>query len=349
MQARSFSFRRAIAVLLCAALGVPAAYARQWHFDVAADGIRLGTYSIIVQESGAIVPVGLGAQTEYWGVFLADRLPLSASLTAELGLRYNRARVELKDRIGTALNGQHQFERLNPGIELDWALDPDLTLRAGYAETNRAPTPAELSCADEEAPCSLASFFVADPPLKQVVARNYELGAQGDAELSGWRLHWLASAYRTSINGDIQYSASAIRGRAYFRNIGDTRRQGVELSLKARRGGLQVAASYAYTDATYRSRLAISSPAHPQADEDGAIDVEPGDHLPGIPRHNVALSLDYAGRLSGGRSFTLGGDVVAHEPISDGRRSQPRKSRARLRAGQPARQSRAGAWPVPVR
>jgi hypothetical protein len=52
MQARSFSFRRAIAVLLCAALGVPAAYARQWHFDVAADGIRLGTYSIIVQESG---------------------------------------------------------------------------------------------------------------------------------------------------------------------------------------------------------------------------------------------------------------------------------------------------------
>ncbi|MBN9505816.1 MAG: TonB-dependent receptor [Altererythrobacter sp.] len=270
-----------------------------------------GLSPIIVQESGAIAPVGLKARTDHWGLFLADSLPLTSRLTAELALRYNHARIELEDQIGTALNGRHRFERVNPGVELDWAATPGMTLRAGYAETNRAPTPAELSCADEDAPCSLTNFFVADPPLRQVVARNYELGALGDADLSGWRLRWLASAYRADINDDIQYSPSAIRGRAYFRNVGDTRRQGIELSAEARRGALRLAASYAYTDATYRSPLAVSSPAHPQAGEDGTIEVARGDRLPGIPRHSAVLSADYAGTLARGRRFTLGGDVVA--------------------------------------
>src|SRR3546814_6402178 len=80
----------------------------------------------------------------------------------------------MRDRIGTALNGDHRFRRLNPGLEFDYRLSQGLNLRVGYAQSNRAPTPAELSCADENAPCSLANFFIADPPLKQVVAKSWE-------------------------------------------------------------------------------------------------------------------------------------------------------------------------------
>lgn len=260
----------------------------------------------IVQEDGAIGPVGLVARASYWGVFAQNRLPLTERLSAEIGLRYNHAAIAMRDRIGTALNGDHRFERLNPGVELDYKLSAGLSLRAGYAESNRAPTPAELSCADENAPCSLANFFIADPPLRQVVAKSWEAGASGQGRLGGFQLEWLLSAYRARNRDDIQYVASDIRGRAWFSNIGATRRQGVEFNLKAKRGGFTGGFSYAFTDATYRHELALSSPANPAADGEGVIFVRPGDRLPGIPRHSATLSLDYAGR-----GWSIGGDVIA--------------------------------------
>lgn len=266
----------------------------------------VGLGPVIAQADGVIGPVGLVAHASYWGLFAQDRLPLTDRLSAEIGLRYNHARIGMRDQIGAALNGDHRFERLNPGVELDYRLPEGLSLRAGYAQSNRVPTPAELSCADEHAPCSLANFFIADPPLKQVAAKSWEAGASGQGRLGGFQFEWLLSAYRTRNRNDIQYVASAIRGRAWFRNIGATRRQGVEFSLKAKRGGFTGGFSYAFTDATYRHELALSSPANPDADADGVIVVRPGDRLPGIPRHSATLSLDYAGR-----GWSFGGDVIA--------------------------------------
>ncbi len=256
----------------------------------------------IVQPDGSIAPVGLVTKSSSVGIFALDRLPIAPGVSAEVGVRWNRTRIELIDQIGTALNGRHAFERVNPGIEFDWTLSPRLTLRAGYAETSRAPTAAELSCADENAPCSLTNFFVADPPLNQVVSRHWELGASGRRD----DFHWLLSGYRATNVDDIQYVASEIRGRAYFRNIGRTRRQGVEASARYENRQWQIAASYAFVDATFRTPLILSSPANPTAADDGTIAVEPGDRLPGLPRHSGALSIDYTPR-----GWSLGGDLIA--------------------------------------
>lgn len=264
----------------------------------------------IDQADGAIAPVGLETRTRFWSAFLSDTLPLDETLTAEIGLRYNHARVRLIDQLGTALNGDHSFRRVNPGIELDWAVTSDVTLRAGYSESNRVPTAAELSCADENAPCSLTNFFIADPPLEQVVAKSFELGASGSQQRGSWTFDWLLSGYRTTNSNDIQYVASDIRGRAFSRNIGQTRRQGVEATVKARSGALLLSASYAFIDATYRSPIMLSSPANPKADEDGLISVARGNRLPGLPRHSATFSADYSGNL-GTRGFTVGGDIVA--------------------------------------
>lgn len=265
---------------------------------------------VIAQDDNAIAPVSVIARNLYAGFFVAETLPLGPNLHLEAGLRYNYAAIRLDDQIGTALNGQHHFGRLNPGLELDWDAVPGLSLRAGYAETNRAPTPAELSCADPEAPCSLANFFVADPPLRQVVAHTWELGASGKGTAGGWRIEWLASAYRADSRDEIRRVASGVRGRAYFQNLGDARRQGIELSLTAQRGGLRVVATYAFTDATNRSPVRIASPGNPAA-EAGAILVKPGDRLPGVPRHSANLNLDYAGKVGPWRRFTVGGTVSA--------------------------------------
>jgi outer membrane receptor protein involved in Fe transport len=264
----------------------------------------------IDQPDNAIAPVELKTRSRFWGVFASDTLPITETLTAEIGLRWNHARIVLEDQIGTALNGDHSFSRLNPGVELDWAVTPDVSLRAGYAESNRVPTEAELSCADENAPCSLANFFVADPPLDQVVAKTFELGASGRHRSGGWAIDWLASAYRATNTNDIQFIASSIRGRGFFANIGETRRQGFEASLSAARGGFRLGASYAFIDGTFRLPATLSSPANPEANDEGEIEVAAGDRLTGIPRHSATLTADYEGRI-GTRTFAIGGDMIA--------------------------------------
>ena len=262
-----------------------------------------GLGSIITQPDGSIAPVELDVTTRQTGLFFADTVSLSERLSAEIGLRWNHTYVDLQDQIGTALNGTHRFRRLNPGVEFDYALTDRFSLRAGYAETSRAPTPAELSCADEAAPCSLTNFFVGDPPLEQVVGKSWEAGASG--KLSGsWTGAWLLSAYRTVTVNDIQFTAASTRGRAFFRNIGTTRRRGVEASVTAARGPWAVRLGYAYTDARFGTALVVNSPDNPAADDDGRILVEPGDRIPGIPRHRVVASADYTtGALTLGADF----------------------------------------------
>lgn len=261
-----------------------------------------GLGPVIAQPDGSIAPVSLAARTRYTGLFLSEHLPLGGGFAVAAGLRWNQARISLDDLIGTALDGSHGFQRLNPGVKVEWRSAGDITLRAGYAESNRAPTPAELSCADEDAPCSLTNFFVADPPLEQVVARSWELAGHGRAG----RFDWLLAFYRTTNDDDIQFVASDTRGRAFFRNIGQTRRQGLEAAVSYRAGGLIVRAGYALTDATFRSPLLLNAPDNPQADENGQIAVVSGDRLPGIPRHRATASLDYDGR-----GWSVGGDLQA--------------------------------------
>jgi outer membrane cobalamin receptor len=259
-----------------------------------------GLGSIIDQPDGAITPVSLTARTSYAGLFASDRLPLTQALTAELGLRWNYEAVHLRDRLGVVLNGDHHFRRLNPGVELDWQLSNKASVHAGYSEASRAPTPVELSCAAESAPCSLTNFFVGDPPLKQVGARSFDFGGQG----AFGPFQWLVAAWRTTSDDDIQFVSADVRGRAFFRNVGRTRRQGFEATLGYRHGPLLVRAGYAFTDATFRTPFVLNSPDNPSADADGRIHVSSGDSLPGVPRHRALLSADYQRA-----TWSLGADV----------------------------------------
>lgn len=83
-------------------------------------------------------------------------------------------------------------------------------------------------------------------------------------------------------------------GRAFFRNVGQTRRQGVELGLRLRTGRLNVYANYAFTDATFQTVLTLNSEDNPFADAAGTVHVQPGDRLPGIPRNLLKAGADYS-------------------------------------------------------
>ena len=100
---------------------------------------------------------------------------------------------------------------------------------------------------------------------------------------------------------------SPLQGRVFFQNVGDTLRQGADLSLKLTYGRLLAWVGYSYIDAEFRTGFTESSANNPGADEDGNIRVKPGDRLPGIPQHILKAGADYKAT----DAWTIGGSAIA--------------------------------------
>jgi hypothetical protein len=96
-----------------------------------------------------------------------------------------------------------------------------------------------------------------------------------------------------SNHGSIQFFP-ATTNSGYFDNVGNTRRQGLDLSLGGKVGGLSWRIAYSFVDATYQSQFVVSAESNSTADANGDIVVHPGDRLPLVPRQTGRLVLDYA-------------------------------------------------------
>lgn len=225
--------------------------------------------------------------------YLQDTLSLTQQWALTLSARYDASRKVIADASGAqpTLDGSHFFSRLNPALGLTWHPSSWLTAYAAYNEGMRTPTAIELACADPAAPCSLPNDFVADPALAPVISKTYEAGVRGRL---GSATTWSAAVYTTTLFDDIEFISAPAAAQGYFRNVGKTRRQGMELSGRTRFGPLGVTASYSHTDASYRSTWMANSPANAGADANGNIVVRPGNRIPGIPANAVKLRLDYA-------------------------------------------------------
>lgn len=255
-----------------------------------------------VFDGGSFIDVK--TRTRSFGLFFFDSLRVTDALTLSLAGRWNNTNVELDDQLGTALNGDHTFSRFNPSVGAAYALQPSTTLYGSYSEATRAPTPVELTCADPDDPCRLPNAFVADPPLDQVVARTFELGARGR---SGG-INWNVAIFTTTNEDDIIFiSSGALTSEGYFDNIGDTRRRGIELGVSGRAlsDRLDWFAGYTYLEATFQSDFRAPSENHPKA-VGGEIGVDKGDRIPGIPEHVFKVGADY--KIT--PSFALGGEVL---------------------------------------
>jgi outer membrane receptor protein involved in Fe transport len=177
----------------------------------------------------------------------------------------------------------------------------------------RVPSPVELTCADPSAPCSLPNAFSSDPALKAVRSQTFEIGARG----TGNRLHWSAAAFSTELHDDIQFiSSGGATSAGFFHNVGETRRQGIELALDKQTGFVTASAQYTYLSATYRTPLILNSPDNSTAAPIACmtctdISVVPGDRLPGIPLHLVKVALEYAV----GNAYSMGATMLAQSSV----------------------------------
>jgi iron complex outermembrane recepter protein len=274
----------------------------------------IGFPFIIDEPDSFLNPVMVHANNTYTGVYALDTYSASDRLTVTAGGRFNYAGIDLEGANGALLNGFSNFFHVNPTLGFTYKLTPDINFYAGYAMTNRTPTPLELGCADPNNPCIIDNFLVSDPKLKQVVGQTFEVGFRGQNALSQlglgpeWgKLQWSAGLFRTTLNNDILPQQSAVTGFGFFSNVGTTLRQGAEVSAQWTGDKWSAYANYTYIDAIYLTTFQESSPFNPLADANGFIPITNGMPIAGIPKNTVKVGVDYA--LTD--KWHVGADMVA--------------------------------------
>jgi outer membrane receptor protein involved in Fe transport len=276
--------------------------------------------------------VDLEGVVNTWSLFATNTLSLQERWHVTLSGRFNRTTVTNTDLITPggepgSLDGEHVFSRFNPAVGLTFDPSPAVTLYAGYSEGSRAATSIELGCADPEHPCKLPNAMAGDPPLDQVVTRTTEFGVRGRAAGTSWQ----GGFFHANNDDDILFVMSEQTGFGYFRNFGETRRQGLEFGVSGQRGRVYFGAGYTFLDATFQSEETVNGESNGSNDEaeegapglEGNIEIEPGDQMPFIPRHMIklfadvqvtsalAIDVDVVGFSS---SFARGNENNLHEP-----------------------------------
>jgi iron complex outermembrane recepter protein len=223
------------------------------------------------------------------------------------GFRYDYIHIPFQNQLDPTADTTNNFSRLSPRGGVSLEVGPGASVYASVGQSFRAPAILELACADETAACPLPFALGDDPPLDPVVATTFELGGQivrGPAVLSG-------AIYRTNVRDDISFiqSETAVF-EGYFDNIGDTRREGVELAVQWLPGGVySLYANYAYTRATFRDAAEIFSiradDAFVGSPLAGENDVSEGDRIPLVPDHQVKIG----GLVSLANGLQFGADL----------------------------------------
>lgn len=246
--------------------------------------------------------------------------------------RYNRTTIRNRDAIEpgggqTSLDGDHAFSRFNPAAGVTVSLTRTFNVYGGYSEGSRAATSVELGCANPAEPCKLPNAMAGDPPLDQVVTRTWEAGARGAYR----RVNWSGGLFRSDNHDDILFVLSDQTGFGYFRNFGETRREGVELGAHSQLGRLTIGAGYTFLAATYQSEETVNGGSNSSNDEaeagepglEGSVVIVPGDHIPLVPRHlfkayanipigsKLSVDVDFVAVSS---SYARGNENNQHQP-----------------------------------
>ena len=277
--------------------------------------------------------VNLHGLPQTWSLYATDTLSVGKAWSFTVSGRYNRTTINNRDRLNPggapgSLDGQYVFGRFNPAVGVTYSPVAFLTAYASYSEASRAPTSIELGCADPNNPCNLPNALAGDPPLNQVVTRTFEAGVRGNAEHN---VNWSAGWFRGENHNDLLFVSSPQTGNGYFKNFGQTLRQGVEVHLSGRIRRITMGGNYTFVSATYQSPETVDGSSNSTNDSasggspgmDGFIQIRPGDRIPLIPQHllkafadfqatkKLSLDLDF---VAVSRSFARGNEDNQSQP-----------------------------------
>jgi outer membrane receptor protein involved in Fe transport len=257
--------------------------------------------------------VGLTGKQYTTRLFANNTLSLNEKWHLNTGASWNFTRIDNVDTLrGDAgprsLTARDSYTRLNPTIGLTHTPSNDLTLYTSYSESSRAPTAIEVGCSNPENPCLLPAALADDPPLNQVVAKTYEFGGRGKLTDN---INWNAGIYHAVNHDDIQFIAAGNvqAGAGYFKNVGRTKRQGIDFGLNGNVDRFNWSASYSFVRATYDSDIDFVNGSNSEGvNSEGIYTAKSGDRIPVIPQHQLKLR----GQFAVTPSWNVGANVVGY-------------------------------------
>ncbi|MES2499411.1 MAG: TonB-dependent receptor [Pseudomonadota bacterium] len=256
-------------------------------------------------EGDGVLPVrqtvGLTGKQYTARLFANNTLSLNEKWHLNTGASWNFTRIDNVDTLRgdysptntTSLTARDSYTRLNPTIGLTHTPTKELTWYTSYSESSRAPTAIEVGCSNPANPCLLPAALADDPPLNQVVAKTYEFGGRGKLTDN---INWNAGIYQAVNHDDIQFTAANSQtGAGYFKNIGRTKRQGVDFGLNGLVNRFNWSASYSFVKATYDTDVDFVNGSNSEGvDTDGIYTARSGDRIPVIPQHQLKLRGQFA-------------------------------------------------------
>lgn len=258
--------------------------------------------------------VGLTGKQYTARVFANNTLSLNDQWHLNTGASWNFTRIDNVDTLRgdtgpRSLTAKDSYTRLNPTIGLTHTPNQNLTLYTSYSESSRAPTAIEVGCSNPANPCLLPAALADDPPLNQVVAKTYEFGGRGRLTDN---INWNAGIYHAVNHDDIQFVASnQLNGAGYFKNIGRTKRQGIDLGLNGDIDRFKWSATYSFVHATYDSDIDFVNGSNSVGEANGGSGIytaKPGDRIPVIPQHQLKLR----GQFTVTPSWNVGANVIGY-------------------------------------
>ena len=219
-------------------------------------------------------------------VYLLQGIQLSPKLKLNASLRYDAIQLEAQDQFlsNGDDSGNRSYQVLNPSVGLLYSFARPVNVYLNVSTSFETPTLSELSAN----PYVTGGF---NPNLAPQTALSYELGVKG---LIIHRLRYSASFFYIDLQNELlPFELPAFPQRTFFNNVGNSTRQGIELSLDYRvLKGLHLLGSYTF------SRFVFDN--FPDGNEDFS-----GKMLPGVPTHMGYAELRYRNRSGWYGSFNV--------------------------------------------
>jgi len=183
------------------------------------------------------------------GLFLQARADIEERVSLVGGLRYDRIRFSADDRFvepgDPDDSGVRTMDAISPSAGFVVEATPDVELFGSVARSFETPTTTELV----NRPTGAGGFNPDLEPQRGLTVEGGLRGRVGDA------MAFEATLFRTDLEDDlVPFEVPTDPGRQYFRNAGESRHTGWEVSLDGRpTAGARARIAYTHVNARFRS------------------------------------------------------------------------------------------------
>lgn len=203
--------------------------------------------------------------------YAQDTLHVMPRLSFIGGVRYDHDQIGFNELLNTRPDGNVRFGGLTPRGGVTYLVTPLTSIYFTYSQGFRVPTAQEMFA---------FAPFTSNPNLSPARSQSYEVGIKG--KLFD-QIDYAIAAFQTNVRNEIQFTCilcTGAFGDGINRNIGQTRRRGIEATIKTRvneYAGIEL--NYTHVQARFQQREAFSAT--------NIADV--GDSIPLVPKNRFSV------------------------------------------------------------